>query len=397
MTQSTHRKQRELESIVDWGRRLVASSAEIPREALAFLGTPTRTRRRGPPMGSAPGEFVVPENAPGPILRVMSYRAGEFDEHAVEDISSLDGIVEVPERTVWIDIEGFGDRHMLEQIGETLGMHPLAMADVVNIPQRPKAELYGERLLVVTQMARVTDNGDVDIEQVTFVLGPNWVASFQEHPGDVFDPVRARIRAPESRIRQMGADFLMYALIDAVIDGYFPVVEALAGVLEALEEEVISQASHASLARIHATRRAVLNLHRVQWSQRDAIHSMLRDDDMPFSDSVKPYLRDAHDHAFQSLDAIETYREILIGLLDLHLSSASHRMNEVMKTLTIVATIFIPLTFLTGIYGMNFEYMPELRWRWGYAAFWLSICGLAGGLLLWFRHRGWLGGRGDGG
>ncbi|MCA9307719.1 MAG: hypothetical protein KDA16_14410, partial [Phycisphaerales bacterium] len=153
----------------------------------------------------------------------------------------------------------------------------------------------------------------------------------------------------------------------------------------------LQSTSPASLARIHATRRTLLTLHRLQWRQRDAVNSMLRDEDLPLSPAVKPYLRDAHDHAFQTLDAIETYRDMVVGLMDLHLSAASHRMNEVMKTLTIVATIFIPLTFLAGVYGMNFDHMPELHWRWGYPAAWLSMIGIGAGLVWWFRRRGWLG------
>ncbi|HEX9814556.1 MAG TPA: magnesium/cobalt transporter CorA, partial [Myxococcota bacterium] len=348
-------------------------------------------QRRRAPMGASPGQLIVPEGAPAPTVRVLSYAADELEERTIEDLSALRGLIDSPQRTVWIDIEGFGNRSVLEEIGQALAIHPLAMADVVNVPQRPKAELHDGLLLLIAQMARVTDSGSVDVEQVSFVLGPGWVASFQERPGDVFDPIRERIHTSKSRMRRMGADYLMYALIDAVIDGYFPVIETIAGVLDALEEQVIADPTHASLARIYATRRTILNLHRVQWGQRDAIHAILRDEEMPFSDGVKPYLRDAHDHAFQVLDAIETYRDMVIGLIDLYLSSASHRMNEVMKTLTIVATIFIPLTFLAGIYGMNFRYMPELQWRWAYPAFWAGVVGLGGALLLWFRHRGWIG------
>jgi magnesium transporter len=335
--------------------------------------------------------MVIPHQAPEPSLRIMRYAADELDECSVRDPAELRTLIASPDRVLWIDVEGFGSRPVLEELGEVLGIHALAMADVVHVPNRPKAELHDDRLLVITQMARVTEAGDIDIEQVSLVLGPGWVASFQEKSGDVFDPVRARIRTARSRIRHLGADYLLYALIDAVIDGYFPVVEALGGVVEALEEEVIEHASRASLARIHATRRTLLTLHRVQWRQRDAINGMLRDEELPLSESVKPYLRDAHDHAFQTLDAIETYRDMVVGLMDLYLSSASHRMNEVMKTLTIVATIFIPLTFLAGVYGMNFDYIPELHWPWGYPAFWAAMVGLGGGLLLWFRHRGWLG------
>jgi magnesium transporter len=190
----------------------------------------------------------------------------------------------------------------------------------------------------------------------------------------------------------MGADFLAYALLDAVIDGYFPVVEAIGGILEQLEEEVVAGPGAAALARIHATRRTLLHLHRVQWRQRDAVHTLLRDESFPFSEPVRIYLRDAHDHAFQTLDAIETYRDMAVGLMDVYLSSTSHRMNEAMRTLTVMASVFIPLTFVVGVYGMNFERMPELHWQWGYPAVWGVILAIGFGLLAWFRRRGWLGG-----
>jgi magnesium transporter len=381
----------EAGSLAEWGRSLAKSSADLPREALSFLGRPVLGRRRGPPQGAVPGEMVVAHDAPQPVLSIMSYAGDRLEECSVEAAGALRDILQVPGRTVWIDVTGFGDRRMLEEIREVLGIHPLAMADVVHVPQRPKAELHDDRLLVITQMARVAESGAVDVEQVSLILGPGFVVSFQERPGDVFDAVRTRIRSAASRIRHSGADYLLYALIDAVIDGYFPVVEALGGVVEVLEEEVIERPSRAALTRIHATRRTLLTLHRVQWRQRDAVSSMLRDEGLPISETVQPYLRDTHDHAFQTLDAIDTYREMVVGLMDLYLSSASHRMNEVMKTLTIVATIFIPLTFMAGVYGMNFDYMPELRWQWGYPAFWASMAGLGGILLLWFRRRGWLG------
>lgn len=390
MTRSK-RARHELESLVEAGRRLVRASADIPSEALGFLGRPPLGSRRRPPEGSVPGAIAVAHDAPEPVIRLMAFGADGLEERAMADVSELRERLAVPGRTVWVDVVGFGNRTLLEELREALGIHPLAMADVVHVPQRPKAELHDGHLLVITQMARVTEAGAVDVEQVGLILGPGWVACFQERPGDVFDPVRARLREPATRIRQMGADYLLYALIDAVIDGYFPVVEALGGVIDALEEEIIEQPSRASLARIHATRRTLLTLHRVQWRQLDAVNTMLRDEELPISQSLKPYLRDAHDHAFQTLDAVETYRDMVVGLIDLYMSSASQRMNDVMKTLTIVATIFIPLTFVAGVYGMNFDHMPELRWRWGYPAFWASMVALGGGLLLWFRHRGWIG------
>lgn len=382
----------EFASLVDRGRMFVRASADLPREALEFLGRPVHGRR-APPQGAIPGELAIPGDAAQPLVRVMSYAPEGLDERIVSDVSEVRALIETPDRTVWIDVIGFGDEMMMKGLSDLLGIHALALADVVHVPQRPKAELYDGRLLVITHMAQVSGAGDIKLEQVSFVLGDGWVVSFQERPGvDVFDPVRDRIRHATSRIRRFGdADYLVYALLDAVVDGYFPVLETLGGVVDALEEEVIERPNRATLARIHATRRTLLSLHRIQWRQRDAIATMLRDDESPLSESVRPYLRDAHDHAFQILDSIETYRDMVIGLMDLYLSSASHRMNEVMKTLTIVATVFIPLTFLAGVYGMNFEYMPELRWKAAYPAFWIAIVVIGAGLFAWFRRRGWLG------
>jgi magnesium transporter len=367
-------------------------TADAPLEGLRSLQLPRRARRRKPPRGSVPGT-MAPLAGPDPVIRLTTYTPEGCEERTLGDVEEIASLVGDRSRVVWIDVESFGDGRLIARIGEMLEIHALAMADVVNVPQRPKAEVYGDRLLLITQMARL-EKSAIDLEQVSIVLGPGWVVTFQEHPGDVFEPVRERIRQG-ARVRRMGPDYLAYALLDAVIDGYFPVVEAIASTVDELEEVVISKPNHVSLARIHAMRRRVLNLHRVQWRQRDAIHSLLRDESMPFSDSVKPYLRDTHDHAFQTLDAIESFREMLVGLIELQLSSASHRLNEVMKTLTIVATIFIPLTFVAGVYGMNFDYMPELRWRWGYAAVWLSFVVTAVAFLLWFRRRGWIGNRDD--
>lgn len=295
-----------------------------------------------------------------------------------------------PERTVWINVIGLHDTEAIEAIGADYGLHPLVLEDLVAPGQRPKLESYDGYLFLVLRMLSLDERGELVNEQLGLVLGKDFVLTFQERPGDVFDPVRDRLRSSSTRIRRMGPDYLAYALLDAVVDGYFPVIEALGGVVDALEEEIVGHANRATLARIHALRRTLLTLHRVQWRQRDAVATLLRDDALPMSDAVKPYLRDVHDHAFQTLDALETYRDLVVSLMDLHLSTVSNRTNEVMKTLTIVATVFIPLTFLTGVYGMNFEYMPELQKRWAYPLLWGLMVFIGVGLVAWFRRRGWM-------
>jgi magnesium transporter len=365
-------------------RRLRANSA------LQGLRVAGRKRRR-PPVGARPGEFAaLPADALALSIRVMRYTPGEMEEFAVDSPEALAPIVADRARVSWIDVQGLGDGKALERIGQLLEIHALAMADVVNVPQRPKAELHGERLLVITRMAQLGAAGAVDLEQVSLVLGPSWVATFQERERDVFDGVRARIRIPTMRVRQMGADFLAYALLDAVIDGYFPVVEMLGSTIEALEHEVIEAPERGTLGRIYGVRRTLLDLHRIQWRQRDAVAALERDPELPISAAVRVYLRDTHDHASETVDMLESYRDMSVSLMDVYLSSSSNRMNEAIKTLTVVASLFIPLTFIVGVYGMNFDYMPELHWRYGYAATWGAMIAVGGGFLAWLRWRHWL-------
>ena len=351
---------------------------------------------RRPPAGAAPGTFELPAGAPPPTLHALWYDAERVEERTLAQVDELAPLLAAPGRVLWLDVCGFGDGSALARLRDLLGVHPLAMADVVNVPQRPKADVYGDRLLFVAQMAHfVGGDGaarELEIEQVSLVLGPGFVATFQERPGDILDPVRQRLRSG-GRIRRMGADYLAYALLDAIVDGYFPVVEALTDALEALEEEVVGRPSSGTLAEIHGLRRLFLELHRIGWAHRDALAALARDEEAPIGEPVRVYLRDVYDHAFQALDAVESARELAASLVDLQLSSASHRTNQVMQALTVVSTIFIPLTFLVGVYGMNFDVMPELRWRWGYFALWGAMLAVAGGLFRAFRARGWIGSR----
>jgi len=345
--------------------------------------------RRAPPPGSHPGLFVVPARGHPPRIRALIYCEEHVEEREIADMEALSAAV-AAQGVTWIDIQGFGDGEVLHRVRDTLGIHPLAMADVANVPQRPKVEDYGAHHLIITQMANLEDGFLIELEQLSLVLGPGWVVSFQEKPGDSFDGLRERIRAGAGVIRSMGTDFLAYAMLDAVVDDYFPVVEALGAIIDELEDEVADRARRGTLARIHAVRRTLVTLHRLLRGQNDAFTHMLRAEQGPFSSAVRVYLRDAQDHAQQVLEGLDTSREMAIGLMELYLSSTSNRLNEVMKTLTVVATIFIPLTFIAGVYGMNFEHMPELGWRYGYPAVWGVMIAVALGLLLWFRHRGWL-------
>jgi magnesium transporter len=352
-----------------------------------IAGTAQVFVRRGPPPGSKPGEFVLPSDGHPTRIRALVCDAERCHERPVKDADDLARVAAEPGVT-WIDVQGLGDGTILVWLRDALGVHPLAVADIANTPQRPKYEDYGDRDLIVCQQAWIGDDG-VELEQVSLVTGPGWVVSVQESPGEVFDPVRERVETG-AHICRMGADFLAYSLIDAVIDGYFPVIEQVGEVLDELEEEITAKPGHSALRRLHAVRRTLLALHRSMWRQRDALGHMLRSDGAPFSEAVRVYVRDAYDHALQVLDTVETYRDMCVSLMDVYLSSVSNRLSEVMKTLTVMASIFIPLTFIVGVYGMNFEHMPELRWRYGYPGIWIVIVAVSLALLWWFRRRGWL-------
>ncbi len=356
--------------------------------------------------------LVIDPDASPSTIRVISYGPGEVHETSVTDPAEIRPLL--GRRAVtWINIDGLGDAQMLRKVGEVFDLHPLSLADVVNTHQRPKIEPYDDHLFMVTRMAMIApaESGDAGgddgaphmaapstvMEQVSIVVGENYVLSFQERAGDVFDALRDRIRSGKGRVRSMGADYLAYALVDAVVDGYFPVLDGLSERIESLEEETVTQPNRWTVAHVHGAKRDLLALRRAMWPQREAINAMLRDESRFISPEVKLYLRDVYDHAVQVIDILETYRELVGGLMDLYLSSVSNRMNEVMKVLTIIATIFIPLTFIAGIYGMNFApessplNMPELTWYWGYPASLALMAVIALALLIYFHRRGWIG------
>jgi magnesium transporter len=263
--------------------------------------------------------------------------------------------------------------------------------DILNTTQRPKFDDYGDYLYAVVKMLRWdAEREEAEIEQVSLVLGKNFVFSFQEREGDVFDPIRHRIRNAKGRIRKMSADYLAYCLIDAIVDGYFVILEHLGDRIEAVEANLVSNPTPQTLREIHALKRESLLLRRSIWPLREVVSGLERTESQLVADATHVYLRDVYDHSVQVIDTMETFRDMLTGMLDTYLSSLSNRMNEVMKVLTIIATIFIPLTFIAGIYGMNFRHMPELQWRWGYAAALVAMAIVAVGMLLHFRRRKWL-------
>jgi magnesium transporter len=352
-------------------------------------------RKRHPPAGARPGTLVVAENALPPRIHVTQYGREDVRELDVTGVQDWPALIH-PERVTWIDVQGLGDEDLLRKMAEQFRIHPLALEDVVNTPQRPKAEEYDEHLLLITRMVRLISAYDIDREQVTILLGNHYVISFQEHYGDVLDPVRQRIRDARSPVRAHLADFLAYTVLDTIIDGYYPVMEALSDRLERLEDRVLTgNPTRTTLDRLNRVKNDLIVLRRSLWPQLESLNRVLRDPNRFLCEEVRVYLRDTTDHCAQLVDVLDSNRELINGLLNTYLSIVGNRTNEVMKVLTIMASIFIPLTFVAGVYGMNFEHMPELHSRWGYPAALAFMVLASGALLLYFRRRGWIGGGDD--
>ena len=345
-----------------------------------------------PPVGSKPGTLAIDSEALQPVVRVTSYDEAQVEEHEsvdADDIQELAG----KRRNLWVDVQGLGDEALLRRLAEIFSIHPLALEDVVNAPVRPKAEPYEHNLLVVSLMLGTGNEDRLDAEQVSLLIGRDYVLTFQERHRDLLAPVRRRLDVNSSRIRRLSSDYLGYAILDTIIDTYYPVLEGMSDRAEQLEERVLVEPGPEILQEINSMKAHLLGMRRVTAPQREAVNSMIRGDYELISDTVRVFLRDTHDHIVQASEAVDQLRELVSGLMNTYLSVVSNRMNEVMKTLTIVASLFVPLTFLAGIYGMNFEHMPELGVRWAYPAL-LGVMGLvAVGMLFYFRSKGWMGRR----
>lgn len=290
----------------------------------------------------------------------------------------------------WIRVTGLHQVETIAALGEAMGLHPLAQEDIVNTAQRPKLEDYGDYLfLVVKALIQDPAEDGCPPQQISLVLGQGWVMTFEEGPSRLFEPLLARLQGAKGRARSQGADYLSYALLDAVVDSYFELLEVLGDQVEDLEEELLAQPGSQALQTLHRLRRQALLLRKAAWPLREVISALERHDGGLVRPATRIYLRDVYDHTVQIMDAVDSNRDMLSGMLDLYLSSISNRMNEVMKVLTIISTLFIPLTFLAGLYGMNFEYMPELKWHWGYPAVLLAMAICVLGMLVFFRRKKW--------
>jgi magnesium transporter len=322
-------------------------------------------------------------------IRVIDFDQENLEERELEKIEECLPYRDKPTVT-WINIDGLHDVDILERIGKHFGLHPLILEDILHTDQRPKMEDSENYLFIVTKMLSYDEENHLNVQQFSLVLGQNYIITFQERVGDVFEPVRERLRKGKGRIRKMPPDYLAYALIDAVVDHYFIVLERIAERVEEIEEELIRNPTPETLKTIHHLKRELIFLRKSVWPLRELIGALERGESSLVHEKTTIFLRDLYDHTIQVIDTVETLRDMVSGMLDVFLSSVSNRMNEVMKVLTIIATIFIPLTFIAGIYGMNFKFMPELEWHWGYPLVWSIMIVVGVVMLFYFKRRKWL-------
>jgi magnesium transporter len=343
--------------------------------------------------GLPPGTLIHIGEKKSEKIRITVFEYHE-DGCRERELASLSEYIPSKDKTTvtWINIDGLHQMNVIETIGGLFNLHPLTLEDIVNTGQYPKIEDYKDYLFIVLKMHSYNEERNViESEQISLCMYSNVVLSFQEEPGgDLFDPLRDRIRNGKGRIRKMGADYLAYSLIDAVVDSYFIILEKLGERIYILEERVMNDPSRQFLHEIHAIKRELIFLRKSIWPLREVIRSMERGDSALISDPVRLYLRDVYDHTIRIIETVEAFRDIMAGILDIYLSSISNRTNAVMKVLTIIATIFMPLTFIAGIYGMNFKYMPELEWRWGYPLILLGMVSLGISMLIFFKRKKWL-------
>jgi len=362
---------------------------------LDFLKTPFNTDLfgiRAKEVGLPPGSLihVGKQKIERPVISLTDY---DRDDHkTLTGISIEDAAAHKESDTVsWINLSGIHDTRIIEQFGQKFDIHPLALEDILNTHHRPKVEEMEGYTLIILKMLFFDDaTQQIDTEQISLVLGPKYVITFQEREGDVFDGVRDRLQRSHGRIRQREADYLAYALIDSIVDSYFHILEKVGDRLASLEEELVREPDEKSLGKVYHYKRELMKLRKSVWPLREVINELYKEEPVFISEGTRVFLRDLYDHTIQVIDTIEIFRDTVTGLQDLYMSAVGNRMNEIMKVLTIMASIFIPLTFIAGVYGMNFEYIPELKWRWGYFAVWGVMITCVVVMLIYFKRKKWL-------
>jgi magnesium transporter len=343
--------------------------------------------------GTSPGTITADSDALRPRIRLIAYDRESLTERHLEDVADVEAVLG-KYAVVWVNVVGLGDAGVVEELGRIFKLHRLALEDVVNVDQRPKVEHYGDSMFIVARMPSLVER--LMTEQFSLFLGQNFVLTFDERPGDCLERVRDRIRYKRGKIRDSGPDYLAYAILDATVDAYFPVIEQYGERLEELEDAAVHCQHAETPSRLLAVRHDLIVFRRAVWPLRDTLSSLYRDETDLVKEDTRVYIRDCYDHAVQLLDVIETYREVTSGLMELYMSGISNRMNEVMKVLTMMASVFIPLTFIVGIYGMNFNTevspwnMPELNWYYGYPLCLLLMLLAAAFLIYYFHRKGWL-------
>jgi len=349
-------------------------------------------KRRSIKAGLPPGTLVhIGEKRTEPVrISILDYAEDQVEEVEAGEVSDCLKYKDKPTVT-WINLEGIQQIEVIEALGRHFDLHPLVLEDILNTDQRPKVEDFGVYLHIVLKMFSLDAGQEkVQSEQISLILTKKFVLSFQEGlEGDVLNPLRERIRTDKGSIRKMGADYLAYSIIDGIVDNYFVILERLGEKVEELQEELVARPDPHMLRNLHQLKNEMILLRKAVWPLREVISSLERADSPLIQSSTKIFLRDVYDHTIQVIDSIETFRDLLSGMLDIYLSSLSYRMNEIMKVLTIIATLFIPLTFIVGIYGMNFRYLPELDWRWGYFVVWAVMIAVGTGMVVYFKRKKW--------
>jgi magnesium transporter len=354
------------------------------------MGSPGRKRSE---IGLAPGTLVHigEKKAEKVVIRVLAYNTEKLIEKELDSVEECLEFKDQPDINLWINIDGLDRVDFIEKLGNCFNIHPLTLEDVLNTGQRPKTEDYDSYIYAVLKMIFLdTEKEKIIIDQVSIIIGPNYILSFQEKQGNVFDTVRERFENPTSRLRKNGVDYLAYSLIDAVVDNYFLTLEHLGDKIEYLDEGLVIQPGPETLKIIQKYKRDMIILRKSVWPLRELINGLQRVESDLIKKTTRVYLRDVYDHTIQIIDSIEGFQDILSSMIDIYLSSISYRMNDVMKILTVIATIFIPLTFIAGVYGMNFEYMPELKWRWGYPVVMVGMTIIGISMFVFFKKREWV-------
>ncbi len=354
---------------------------------------PKLVKKRSKKIGLPPGTLIHigDKKIENVEITLISYDEAQYQEREIKKIEECFPFKGKPVIT-WLNINGIHDAEIMGKIGEHVGLHPLLLADIMNTDQRPKIEDFGDYIFIILKMIYCCNEkkNEIEIEQVSLILGLNFVISFQEREGDVFNSIRERIRIGKGKMRKSGADYLAYTLIDAIVDNYFVILEGTGEKIEEMEEKLLANPTPNTLQGIHHLKREMIFLRKSVWPLREVISGLERTESSLIEESTGIYLRDVYENSIQVIDTIETFRDMISGMLDIYLSSISNKMNEVMKVLTIIATIFIPLTFIVGIYGMNFAYMPELQWHWGYFGVLFIMAVVSIIMLIYFRKKKWL-------